>query len=303
MTRLGRLIADPLLHFLVVGGMLFGIYRFVAGAAVTGVDDRTIEVDRSKLLTFLQYQSMAFEPKYFNAQLDAMPAQARQELIGKYVQEEALYREAQAMGLSEGDYVIRRRVVQKILYLLDDTTTESFSPTDAQLQAYYAAHKGRYQVIPALTFTHVFVDDSIKRSQSAEMVAENLKLELAAKRAGFNDAPAYGDRFPYQQNYVGRDAEFIKGQFGSQFEEAVLKLPPSQHTWYGPIKSQFGYHLVLVTGHAPPYLPALAEVREEVKDDLLRDSIVSYRDKAVADLVGRFKVRVKDLPSTDGRSP
>jgi peptidyl-prolyl cis-trans isomerase C len=295
MNQLRRVLCDPLVHFLAAGGLLFAAYYMINGPSISSVDNKTIEVDRSRLLTFLQYQSMAFQPRYFNAQFDAMAPQARRELIDKYVQEEALYREAQAMGLTEGDYVIRRRVVQKILYLLDDTTTESFAPTAAQLQAYYVAHEERYQVIPSLTFTHVFVDDSIRRPQTAEALAEKLKRELATRKVGFNDATAYGDRFPYQQNYVGRDAEFIKAQFGPQFEEAVLKLPPSDHTWYGPVRSQFGYHLVLVTGHAPPYLPPLADVREQVKDDLLRDSITSYREKGVADLVARYKVRLKDI--------
>lgn len=290
-----RLLRDPLIHFLAVGALLFAAYYALHGRAVSAADDRTIEVDRAKLLSFLQYQSMAFQPGYFQAQFDAMPAAAKHELIDKYVREEALYREARAMGLADSDYVIRRRVVEKILYLLDDVATESFAPTDAQLQAYYQAHKDRYEVIPSLTFTQVFVDAAIKRPKSAAALAEDLRRELMLKKAGFNDAPAYGDRFPYQQNYIGRDTDFIKAQFGPAFEESLVKLEPSDHTWYGPIHSQFGYHLVLVTAHTPAHLPALADVREEVRDDLLRDSLQANRDKAVADLVGRFKVRLKDI--------
>ncbi|HEV2703977.1 MAG TPA: peptidylprolyl isomerase, partial [Steroidobacteraceae bacterium] len=290
-----RLLRDPLLHFLAVGGLLFAAYYALAGNSRAAADDRTIEVDRSGLLAFLQYQSAAFQPQYFNAQFDAMPRAAKQELIDKYVQEEALYREAQAMGLSQGDYVIRRRVVQKILYLLDDAASESFAPTQAQLQAYYLAHRERYEVIPALTFTQVFVDEAIRRPKSAAAIAEDLKRQLTVNKAGFNDAPAYGDRFPYQQNYVGRDTDFIKAQFGPQFEESIVKLEPSVHTWYGPLRSQFGYHLVLVTAHTPAHLPALADITVQVRDDLLRDALQSQRDKAVADLVARFKVKLKDI--------
>ncbi len=303
MNRAGRLLRDPLVHFLAVGGLLFAAYHVVAAPPATIIDSRTIEVDRARLLVFLENQSMAFQPKYFNAQLDAMPEQARKELIDKYVREEALYREAESMGLSDGDYVIRRRVVQKILYLLDDATAESFAPTQAQLQAYYLTHRNRYEVAPSLTFTHVFVDGSMKRSRTAESVAADLKRELVAKGAGFNDAPAYGDRFPYQQNYVGRDADFIKAQFGPQFEQAVLQLQPSDHSWYGPIRSQFGYHLVLVTARVPAFLPPLADVRDQVKDDLLRDSIEAYRDKAVSDLVARFKVKLVDIAPAGRRRP
>ena len=290
-----RLLRDPLVYFLAVGGLLFTAYHFVHGPAARTADDNTIVVDRSALITYLQYESAAFEPTYFSAQFDAMPDQKKKDLIAKYVREEALYREAQAMGLSEGDYVIHRRMVDKMLYLIDDTATESFSPTDTELEAYYRKHHDRYEVAPSLTFTHVFVDGEIKRPQSAEKLAAHLKRELRAKAARFNDAPAYGDRFPYLQNYVARDPEFIEHQLGTEFASAVMKLVPSDHTWYGPIKSQFGYHLVLITRHDQAYLPKLTAIRDEVREDLLRDTIAAHRDKAVNDLVNRFNVKVGEV--------
>ncbi|MFZ1992014.1 MAG: peptidylprolyl isomerase [Alphaproteobacteria bacterium] len=297
MNPFKRFLRDPLLHFLAAGGLLFAAYQLIAGPQATKSDDAVIEVDRSKLLTFMQYESVAFQPKYFAAQFDSMSDQQKRDLIAKYVREEALYREAQAMGLSEGDYVIRRRMVEKMLYLIDDTATEPFAPTDADLKAYYLKHQDRYEVAPSLTFTHVFVDSEVKRPQPAKQVAERLKKELQAKGAGFDDAPAYGDRFPYLQNYVDRDPSFIEHQLGTDFASAVMKLKPSDHAWYGPIKSQFGYHLVLITRHQPAYLPKLADIRDELREDLLRDTVASNREKAVTDLVNRFKVKL------DGISP
>lgn len=300
MSRFKQVLRDPLLHFLAAGGILFAVYHLIEGPRTTAADDNTIVVDKSKLLTFLQYQSKAFEPKFFKAQFDAMSERRKQDLIDQYVHEEALYREAKAMGLAQGDYVIRRRLVQKMLYLIDDTATESFSPTEAQLRSYYLKHKDRYEVAPSLTFTQVFVDSDIKRADNAEQVAEHLKRELTVKGAGFNDAPAYGDRFPYQQNYVERDPEFIQHQFGAAFAAAVMRLKPSDRTWYGPIESQFGYHLVLLTRHEPAYLPKLSAIRAQVRDDLLRATIATYRSKAVADLVSRFKVKLNGISIRPG---
>ncbi len=304
MKWLKHFLRDPLLHFLIVGGLLFAGYQLVQGPRQTASDNTTIVVDRAKLLTFLQYELVAFQPKYFKAQFNAMNDGEKRDLVAKYVREEALYREAEAMGLSEGDYVIRRRMVEKMLYLIDDTATESFSPTDEALKAYYLKHRDRYEEAPSLTFTHVFVDSEIKRPQSAENAAEALKKQLEEKHAGFNDAPAYGDRFPYLQNYVDRDPQFIEHQLGAGFASAVMKLTPSDHVWYGPIKSQFGYHLVLITRHVPARLPKLATVREQVKDDLLRDTVAAYRKKAVADLIGRFKVKLNGISLKPGeRTP
>lgn len=291
-----RLIRDPLLHFLAGGGVLFAAFHILHGAAATGGEaDKTIVVDRPALLRFLQYQSNAFQPEYFNRQFDAMSPKQRHALIDQYVREEALFREAKAMGLGKSDYVIRRRMVQKVLYLIDDTATESFAPSRSDLVRYFHAHEERYRVAPSLTFTQVFVDAQKTHRQSAEKTAEQLKRTLEARHASFQDAPAYGDRFPYRQNYVNMAPDFIRSQFGAGFTRSLMQLTPSDRTWYGPIESRFGYHLVLLTSHEPGHLPQFSAVRDQVKDDLLRDTVAAYRNRAVADLMRRFTVELDGL--------
>jgi hypothetical protein len=111
------------LHFFVAGGILFGIYRL---SHPPGTDllarDKTIVVDKQVLLNFLQYRSKAFETEYFSQELDALPPEEREKLAEQYIEEEMLYREAKSLGLEQGDYVIRQRLVQKMRYLIDDLT-------------------------------------------------------------------------------------------------------------------------------------------------------------------------------------
>jgi len=299
---LKRLARDPLLHFLVAGGLLFAIFRALHGPETTATaDDRTIPVDRPALLRFMQYRAMAFQPEYFDAQFTAMSSQEKSRLIDEYVREEALVREATSMGLADGDYVIRRRMAQKMYYLMDDTATQSFAPGEAALQEYFLAHQDRYRVAPTMTFTHVFVDNEMKRQDGAEAVAQRLKRELESRKAGFDDAPAYGDRFPYLKNCVKRTPDFIESQFGADFTSALAGLEPSSH-WQGPIKSSYGYHLILLTQRDAAYLPKLADIAGEVKGDLLRDTIAAFRETAINDLTRRFTVKLGGLqPGPTGR--
>ncbi len=294
MTALARLVRDPLLHFLIAGGLLFALFRVLHGPSRTD-DESTIRVDQPALLRFMQYQSMAFQPKYFGARFAALSQAEQDELIDRYVREEALVREATRMGLADGDYVIRRRMVQKMLYLLDDTATESFAPSPAALEKYFLANQDRYRIAPTLTFTHVFVDSEIKRREGAEAVAERLKRELESRKAGFDEAPRYGDRFPYLQNCVQRSPDFIESQFGAAFTSALTHLEPSTH-WQGPIKSNYGYHLVLLTKRQAAHLPELADIEDQVRDDLLRDTIAAYRERAIKDLTRRFTVKLEGVP-------
>ena len=115
-------------------------------------------------------------------------------------------------------------------------------------------------------------------------------LKLQANKTGFNDAPRYGDRFPYLQNCVERSPDFIESQFGQQFASALNALEASPR-WQGPIESSYGYHLVLLTKREPSRLPKLADVELTVRDDLLRDTISEYREKSIKDLTQQFTVR------------
>jgi hypothetical protein len=289
-----QILRDPLTHFLAAGALLFAVFAGLHGTDTSGTEGgKTIVVDRRALLTFMQYQSAAFQPKYFAARYGAMSAKEKEALVDDYVREEALVREAHAMGLDQGDYVIRRRLVQKMLYLMDDTATETFNPTEADLQRYFLAHQDLYRSAPTVTFTHVFVDAGIKRPAGAEAEALRLKAELEARHAGFDDAPGYGDRFPYLRNYVQRTPDFLENQFDAGFAAALLKLQPSSH-WQGPIRSEYGYHLVLVSQRTQAAVPKLSEVQDQVKDDLLRDTVAAYREKAIADLTRRFRVERRD---------
>lgn len=293
--RRSRPLRDPLVHFLVAGGVLFGLYRFVHGPEATSRGDAgTITVDSASLLNFMQYESMAFKPDYFRTALASLPVDQKRDLITRYVREQALFREASALGLAEGDYVIRRRLVQKMLYLLDDTATESFAPSEATLLSYFHAHEDRYREAPTMTFTHVFIDDSIARPEGAQRAANRLKQELEARHVGFDGAPGYGDRPPYLQNYIERTASFIENQLGSGFASQVTALQPSAH-WQGPIRSSYGYHLVLLTQREEARLPDLQQIRQQVSDDLLRDVVAAYREKAVNDLITHYQVKVTDV--------
>lgn len=302
MSSFNRIIRDPLIHFLAGGALIFVASALLRGEGWQPSNDRqVIHVDKAALLKFMQYQSAAFRPDYFQRQLGALSPDQRKQLIDRYVQEEALVREAQAMGLDGVDYVIRQRLVQKMLYLIDDTSGRS-APTDSELLRYYDAHKADYQGAGTITFTHVFIDNEVAHPEGREQAARALKARLDARKAGFDDAPAYGDRFPYLQNYVDRAPDFIANQFGADFARAMLTLQPSPH-WQGPLRSEYGWHLVLVTSRTASRTPSFEEVRGQVKDDVTEARTAQAREKAIADLLTHYDVRVDgiDMPAKSAK--
>jgi hypothetical protein len=247
-------------------------------------------VDRGTLLRYMQYQAQAFEPGTFAERFDALDAGQRRRLIADYVREESLYREAMALGLERGDYVMRQRLVQKMSFLLESQA--DVEPTDAQLQQYLDKHQALYRVAPSWTFTHVFVDPALSPAISAEQRARASLRRLNQAHAGFNDSPRYSDRYPFMQNYVERTGDYIESHFGKTFAAALRDLPVDASRWQGPLRSDQGWHLVLLTSHAPQRDPALVEVRAQVRDDLLRDAAAERKQLAVQEVISRYKVDI-----------
>ncbi len=284
------LIKEPLVHFLAVGLGLFVLFEFVGGDD-TAYDSKVIDVDRDALLTFVQYRSRAFEPRIAAERLDGMSEEELERLIGDYVREEALHREALALGMDKNDYIIKRRMIQSIEFITDGFVTAAVEVSDEDVDAYFEANRDDYYVSPFVTFTHVFFDRERHGGDEALAVASAKLAELNAQQVPFSNAPRHGDRFPFFLNYVERGPEFVASHFGAAMAQGVFAIEPSDTTWHGPFESEYGAHLVMLTRNIAGRYPELAEVESGVRDDAEREAIAALKDKAIQAIVDTYEVR------------
>lgn len=285
-----KILKDPLVHFLVLGLGLFVLFDLVASDEAA-YDSRVINVDRDALLTFVQYRSRAFEPKAAAARLDNMSDDELERLIADYVREEALHREAKALGVDKNDYIIKRRMIQSIEFITDGFVTAAVDVSDDDIAAHYEANREDYYINPFVTFTHVFFSGE-RHSRDETLALATAKLaELNRQQVPFSHAPRHGDRFPYFVNYVERDPQFVASHFGLSMAQKVFGLESSDSTWHGPFESQYGMHLIMLTRKAEGRYPELAEIEAVVRDDAERDAIAALKDKAIQAIVDTYEVR------------
>jgi len=292
---LRKFLKDPILHFLVAGIALYVLASLSSGPEVQPADQKQIIVDRDSLLTYMQYQSNAFDSATFATALDGMDQQLLQQLIDSYVSEEVLYREATALGLEQSDYIIRQRMVDKMRFLLSDLSAEEATPNDAALQSWLDANRTLYRIQPSATFTHVFVDVSNGDKAQAKERAHTLLQQLSANQTGFNDAAELGDRFPFLHNYVERTIGFVAGHFGNDFAQALQQLGSSETQWQGPLESAYGYHLVLLTALSPPRDPSLEEVRTDVARDYSASTAEARLNQMVEAVSTQYQISLGDI--------
>jgi len=290
---MAKLIKQPLLHFLVAGILIFAGYQWSA-PAVSDIEnlEKVIPVDRLALLNFMQFRAQAFQPELFSEQLDAMSESDLEKLIDDFVREEALYREALALGMDQGDYIIRQRLVQKVEFLLENMVNQSLVPDDAVIASWFDERRSDYQIDAIYTFTHIFFDAGERGQEQAQQDALSLLNSANIGDIAFNDASQYGDRYPFLQNYVERTRDFVVNNFTEDFVARLDTLAPSDQDWAGPFESRYGFHLVMLRSKKDPYIPAFEEIRERVLDDWRFESVLQNRREAEQQVIDAYEVRL-----------
>jgi hypothetical protein len=282
---------EPLVHFLAAGLGLFVLFGIV-NRDRPNADPNVVIVDQDALLTFVQYRIKAFNPTLAEKKLNSLSDDELQRLIDDYVREEVLHREALQLGLGEDDYVIRRRLVQKLEFITEGFAEAGAGVDQAALHRYFDANKGDYYVEPFVTFTHVFFETEDRPREQAYALATKKLTELNRKGVTFADAPQHGDRFLYHVNYVERTPELVASHFGVPMAKALFELEPNDLIWRGPFDSPYGVHLVMLTTSEPGRDPELSELEERVREDARRAMIREETEAAIADIVGTYDVRV-----------
>src|SRR3954463_8590341 len=146
--RMRRLLSEPMLHFLLIGIVLFSAYRWVSPNDSGG---RRIVIPQG-VIDDLVTQHVAAKGR------EPSPAELNQ-LLESYVRDEILYREGVRLGLERDDIVVKRRVRQKIEMIAEEDAATR-APTDADLLAYLAANQARFVQPAILTFDQGFIGES-----------------------------------------------------------------------------------------------------------------------------------------------
>lgn len=286
-----RFLKEPLVHFLAAGLGLFVLFGLV-NRDEGDTDPNVVIVDRDALLTFVQYRIKAFNPTLAEKKLEGMSDEELERFIDEYVREEVLHREALALGLDEDDYVIRRRLVQKLEFITEGFAESSVAVDESALQRYFDANKTDYFVEPYVTFTHVFFQTEDRPREEAQALAKKELAKLNRDAVPFSDAPQHGDRFLYHVNYVERTPDYVGSHFGPPMARALFALGPNEFVWRGPFDSAYGVHLVLLTTNEPGREPELAELRGRIHEDARRAMIREETESAIAEVVEAYDVRV-----------
>ena len=283
-----RLLQEPLVHFAILGSLLFVAFGLgrpgAAGPASTRIDITLGQVTQMTRL----FQSQWGRPPTA-AELDAM--------IEADVREEILYREALAMGLDRDDEIVRRRMAQKMEFLSEDVAA-AHEPTEAELRIWYEKHADRFAEPRRVSFRHLYFSPD-RRGSRAEADAAGALARLAGQPEDTPVAASLADPFMFQNYYRDQTDESLKREFGVSFSRALDTLPEDR--WVGPVESGLGWHLVFVDAIIPGRPSPLEAVLPQVREAWLEDQKTVAWDSAYAAMRARYRVFLP-APADTGRT-
>ncbi len=232
---------QPLLHFFVLGFLLFGLYAVLGEPVETQDKPRIVVSEQDARWLMSQFEATWRRPPD-TTELNG--------LIDEFVREEIYVREALALGLDQGDTIVRRRLRQKMEFL-SEAGAEAAQPDDAALQAHYEANADRYATGARMAFSQVLLAPGGSAEAALAALAEGARLEDISQPALL---PSEIPLSPEQA---------VDGVFGTGFFDRVAALP--EGAWDGPVASGYGQHLVRLDALEPAALPPLDAVRDRVE--------------------------------------
>lgn len=280
MRLISKLIREPFIHFLLLGSCLYAAatlharmttpHRIVVSDAITSrITER------------------------YKQQFGALPSPERLAyLIDKYVQDEALYRRGVEMGLGNDDEIVRRRIIQKMEFI-GEGDSDPGEPTEQQLRAYFQAHGARYRVPGRISFNHIY----FSADRDSEKVAHSRAIAMLGR---LNASPVLspvtssGDAFPDRLNFALADQAEITRTFGQGgFVQALFSSPVGR--WSGPIRSNYGWHIVWVQALEAPHAADFATVAEDVRTDWRKERETVLKQEMLNRIVGQYEVIRENL--------
>jgi PPIC-type PPIASE domain len=273
-----KILREPLLHFILLGAAIFGAYGVVTRHQTDKPGE--IVVTQGTLENIITGFTRTWQRPPTEEELRGQ--------VRDYIREEAAYREALAMGLDRDDTVVRRRLRQKLEFLSDDLATR-VEPTEADLQNFLQVHPDMFQSEPHFSFRQVYLNP---QQHAVNLSADETRLLAELQHAGPQaDLTSLGDPFLLAPSSQNISLAEVKQVFGDQFASALVTLPMNR--WQGPVTSGYGAHFVFLSQRTESTLPALLEVRDQVRREWSNVKRNEATEKFYQALLKRYTVKIE----------
>ncbi|HEV2430660.1 MAG TPA: SurA N-terminal domain-containing protein [Burkholderiales bacterium] len=285
----------------------FSAAKYSAYLASRGISDQGNVAELQSRLPLARFagsiSETALAPRSVASRLAAIEAQKREVSEARISEQQFLpqvkIEEAQVKAhydAHQADYRVPERVRAEYLVLSAEALARQDPPTEEEIKAAYEARASQFRVDEQRRASHILV----KTKEEAEKILQELKknpgrlAELAKKSS----------QDPGSAEKGGDLGWFGRGMMVKPFEEAAFKLGQNEMQ---VVESEFGFHVLRVTGIQAARARPYEEVRKELAEELARQkgqrkfaeaaenfsNLVYEQSESLKPAAERFKLQVQ----------
>jgi hypothetical protein len=228
-----RLSREPLLHFTLLGTIIFGIDAV-----------RHPPAKDEKVITVTKAMRQSFIDNFDEDKARAPSDDQLQKMIDSWVASEILYREGKSLGVDRGDETIRDRIAYKMQLLIFDQIRVP-RPSDEQLQAWFAENHARFDEPERVSFYITPPTDQATAQHQLEDIIQQRESEELQKLT---------------RAILARPVASLAASFGEDFRDGLLTIPQGE---WRLLHSKDGWHVARLDSRQPGNLASLDGVRDE----------------------------------------
>jgi hypothetical protein len=277
-SKIKRFLKEPLLHFLLIGFIIFFSSYYISKQR----DAHTIVIDKAVMakLTMAWQTQFGQQPTSKELQIAA----------DEYVKQEVLAREAVQLGLNQDDEIIKRRLQQKMEFILKDNIVVP-EPGETALKSYFEKNTAKFTEPPKVSFSHIYFSADKVGNEEAKKKAMTA-LQMLKGQPSLQRAPELGDRFMLLYDYNNIDKKEGVGLFGSSaFTDSLFTV--KENNWAGPFLSGYGLHLLYVNKRQGNVVPPFNQIKARVIEAYKNDKLKEMDNEAMEKLVEKYTVKLK----------
>lgn len=256
-----RMAREPLLHFALLGAIIFGIDAVMHPPAK---DEKVITVTKAMRQSFIDN---------FDEDKERAPSSDQlQKMIDSWVASEILYREGKTLAVDRGDETIRDRIAYKMQLLIFDQIRVP-RPTDEQLQAWFAENHARFDEPERVSFYITPPTDQATAQRQLEDIVQQREAEELQNLT---------------RAILARPVASLAASFGDDFRDGLLKMPEGE---WKLLQSKDGWHVARLDSRRPGTLASLGKVRDEAARIWHTEETRKLAWEAVKRLKASYQVR------------
>jgi hypothetical protein len=293
------LMLRPLLHFFLIGSLLFGARSLFTPRVAEGPEltvyvspkasDAEVEQEIREAILLSEARRYGWDrtdPVVFEHLVRNM----------RFVEPDSpdddltLYKRAIEMNMHAHDPIVRARLLYRATEALG-TVPESDLPTRDDLELHLRTHPERFERPRRVRFYHVFLSGS-KRGDALGADAARMREQLS--ELGDAAPEGLGDPLPGLRSVQVATLASLAADYGGDLSRVAADARLG--VWRGPVSSVYGVHFLKVVGEEPAYVPPLDAISAEVRADRLREFREELGKERMMALRSAYTVHVERQP-------